>query len=343
MIDFRYHLVSIVSVFLALALGLVLGSTVLQPYVQRTLQHQSRHEQARIKQLYAAERQLQGQISSDQAFAQVAEHQLLAHLLTGERVVMVEAPGASGQVVAGVKQALTAADAAITGEVQIQQNLFDPSSGSQSKLSLVAQQVAPPGMTLTAGTPLGQASQVLASALLTRDGPGQPVAGLRDSAGTAVLTGLAGAGFISVSQPLPARANLAVVIIPATPPATSDSSPPSQELVTLAQYLDQAGQGTVVAGSSAGSGPGSAIDVMRAGRAGKMSSVDNADTTTGQIVVAWALVQQLGGGNGSYGTASTASQVAPSPAPSASPTAAPSAATSRSGHQVPAPAGSVTP
>jgi hypothetical protein len=30
MIDFRYHIVSIVAVFLALALGLFLGSTTLQ-------------------------------------------------------------------------------------------------------------------------------------------------------------------------------------------------------------------------------------------------------------------------------------------------------------------------
>lgn len=342
MIDFRYHLVSIVAVFLALALGLVLGSTVLQPYVQRTLQHQSRLELIRLRQLYAAQRQLDGQISGDQAFAQAAEQNLLAHLLTGERVVMVEAPGASGQVITGIRQALTMAGAAVTGEVQIQQNLFDPSSGGQSRLSLVAQQVTPPGMTLTATTPLGQASQVLASALLTKDGPGQPVAGQRDSAGTTVLTGLAAAGFISVSQPLPVRANLAVVVIPDTPSSTSVSNPASQELVTLAQFFGQRGAGTVVAGSTAGSGSGSAIDVMRSGgRAGKMSSVDNADTTIGQIVVAWALDQQLHGGSGSYGTGSGASQAAPSPAPSASPMPSIPAISSR--HQAPAPARSVTP
>lgn len=31
MIDFRYHLVSIVAIFLALTVGIVLGSTVLEP------------------------------------------------------------------------------------------------------------------------------------------------------------------------------------------------------------------------------------------------------------------------------------------------------------------------
>ena len=37
MIDFRYHLVSIVAVFLALAVGIVVGSTELQPGVVNSL------------------------------------------------------------------------------------------------------------------------------------------------------------------------------------------------------------------------------------------------------------------------------------------------------------------
>ena len=40
-IDFRYHVVSIVAVFLALALGLFLGSTTLQSTVTNQLHHQA--------------------------------------------------------------------------------------------------------------------------------------------------------------------------------------------------------------------------------------------------------------------------------------------------------------
>ena len=116
-------------------------------------------------------------------------------------------------------------------------------------------------------------------------------------------------------------ATLAVVITPATPPSTNDSNAASQALVTLAQQLDLAGQGTVVAGSIDGSGPGSAIDVMRAGgRAGHLSSVDNADTAVGQIVVVQALFDRMHGKSGSYGILSTADSAGPSPGPTASPT-----------------------
>jgi hypothetical protein len=150
---------------------------------------------------------------------------------------------------------------------------------------------------------------------------------------------LAGAGFLTKSGQPWDRATLAVVIIPATPQTTDDTNPESQALVTLAQQLNLAGLGTVVAGTVAGSGPGSAIDVMRAGgRAGHLTSVDNADYTIGQIVVAQSLADLQHGHSGSYGVTSTASAAGPSPPPSPTPTVSPSAATqgttsSRTGHR----------
>ena len=75
----------------------------------------------------------------------------------------------------------------------------------------------------------------------------------------------------------------------------------------------------MVRGSVDGSGPGSVIDVMRnGGRAGHLSSVDNANHTIGQIVVAQALAEQLRGVSGSYSATSSAASAAPSPAPTPS-------------------------
>ena len=53
MIDFRYHLVSIVAVFLALAIGIVVGSTALKPAVLTTLQKTATAEKKRVDALYA--------------------------------------------------------------------------------------------------------------------------------------------------------------------------------------------------------------------------------------------------------------------------------------------------
>jgi hypothetical protein len=318
MIDFRYHIVSIVAVFLALGLGLLVGATALQPTALGGLISLSQREHEQIGAALAANRQLNRQIDSNDQWAQANAPQLLHGLLAGERVVVVEAPGASSQVVSGVSDALAEAGATVSGQVQIQDKFFDVSRATQQQLTQLAQRFTPVAVSLQ-GSPVAQASQAIAGAILTRDGAGQPVAGQRDSASAALLSGFGAEGFLAVNGQPDARATLAVVIIPDTPQSTSISNPQSQRLVTLAQQLNLAGQGTVVAGSVDGSGPGSVIDVMRnGGRAGHLSSVANATRTIGQIVVAQALAEQLRGVSGSYGATSSAASAAPSPAPTPS-------------------------
>ena len=318
MIDFRYHIVSIVAVFLALGLGLLVGATALQPTALGGLISLSQREHEQIGAALATNRQLNRQLDSNDQWAQANAPQLLHGLLAGERVVVVEAPGASSQVVSGVSDALAEAGATVSGQVQIQDKFFDVSRATQQQLTQLAQRFTPVAVSLQ-GSPVAQASQAIAGAILTKDGAGQPVAGQRDSASAALLSGFGAEGFLAVNGQPDARATLAIVIIPDTPQSTSISNPQSQRLVTLAQQLNLAGQGTVVTGSVDGSGPGSVIDVMRnGGRAGHLSSVDNANHTIGQIVVAQALAEQLRGVSGSYGATSSAASAAPSPAPTPS-------------------------
>jgi len=345
-IDFRYHLVSIVAVFLALGLGLVLGSTALQPSVLSGLEKTSATEKQQIDALLATKRQLQQQLSSNDHFAQDVSPLLLRHLLDGKSVVVVSAPTAPGDVTHGVVTALRAAGATITGQVQLQAKFFDTSASTQADLSTLTQRIAPAGMTLGSGGPQSQASQVLASALLTKDGVGEPAPGQLDSLSATILNGFAAGGFLTVSGQPAVHATLAVVIAPASPPSADDSNPASQELVTLAHQFANAGQGTILAGSVPGSVAGSAIDVLRdEGRVGHLSSVDNADTAIGQIVVLQALYEELHGVSGSYGSASTATSAGPSPAPSPSPTPSGTlqAAAGRSGRATPKPTRTATP
>lgn len=316
MIDFRYHLVSIVAVFLALAIGIVIGSTsVLKGAVLSGLQKTSAAEKSRIDSLYAQNGQLKQQLNAAESFASASEHVLLDGLLDGQRVVLVAAPGASGAIVSGVQNALTTAGATVTGQVQFQTQFF--AVGAESSLDTLNRQLTPAGVTLRGGSPQADAGELIASAILTKNSVDHPLTGNADSADQAILSGYAAGGYLSTSPRPTGRATLAVVIIPATPPSTSDANIASQTLVTLAQQLNLAGSGTVVAGQLTGSGAGSAIDVMRAGgRGGHLSSVDNADTPNGQIVVAQALYEQLADGkSGSYGSLPGATQPGPSPAP----------------------------
>jgi hypothetical protein len=318
-IDFRYHLVSIVAVFLALAIGIVVGSTALKPAVLSGLQKTASAEKKRIDALYAQNRLSQNELNAAQAYAQAGEHAALNGLLDGQRVVLVTAPGFNGAVATGVTSALTEAGATVSGQVQLQSQFF--ATGTQSDLDTLNRQLTPPGITLRAGTQQSQAGQLIASAILTKNGPTDPPPGVADASGKAILNGYADGGFLSTSGDPAARATLAVVIIPGTPPAVTGPNTASQTLVTVAQQLNLADNGTVMAGPVAGSGMGSAIDLLRSGgRPDHFSTVDNADYTTGQIVVAQALYEQMTAGrSGNYGSLATATAAAPSPAPTPSP------------------------
>jgi hypothetical protein len=181
-IDFRYHLVSIVSIFLALAIGIVLGTTALNGPVTKALTKTTGQLQNENESLRSSNSVLQQQLNGANSFAQSAAPELLAHQLDGQRVVLVTAPGTSSQLAGGVTGALKQAGATVTGQIALQARFFDTTASTQSYLDSLAQnlaaQVKPSGLTLAEGTPAQHAAQVLASAILTKSaataaGPGR--------------------------------------------------------------------------------------------------------------------------------------------------------------------------
>jgi hypothetical protein len=143
-IDFRYHLVSIIAVFLALAVGLAVGSTALTGKATEALtaaQHKALEDN---NALHREKDLLEQEVAADQAVAVASSERLLAGLLTGERVVVVAAPGADGSVLSGLTTALREAGATITGQVSLTtafttttgQSAWRPSQGCSSRRRL---------------------------------------------------------------------------------------------------------------------------------------------------------------------------------------------------------------
>lgn len=333
MIDFRYHLVSIIAIFLALAVGIVVGSTALQPAVEGSLHRAESLLRQRNDSLLQRNTSLSQQVSADQAFAQAGAGLLLGRLLDGQRVVLVTAPDADSQAVSGITAAVRQAGGQVTGQVSLQSEFFDGTDAAESRLTQLAQSLAPDvGVSLpsqpASGTASGQqqAAQVLAAAVLTRDGPAIGAAQSRE-----VLGGFGDSGYLQISTPsggspasLP-QATLAVVVPPASPPPANQATTANDALIAVAQELQSAGRGTVLAGSVNGSGPGSAVD--QESGSGKVSTVDNADTPAGQIMTVQALWELLAGRSpSSYGMGPG---VAPSPAPTS-----PASPATDSAHQV---------
>jgi hypothetical protein len=366
-IDFRYHLVSIVAVFLALAIGIVLGSTELQGNTIDVLRSSSDSLTNQLNAVRAERDSDAQQISTDQQFLQTAEPRLLAALLDGDRVVIVTEPGAPSSVTDGIKQAAAAAGATVTGTVALQPKFNDLSGATQSSLSAINMSLSSTDGTVLA-TPADQktayqqqAAQLIATAILdttaTATGTGTPTptptptpTGTATPAATGALSAAeaqtllgeyAQAGYLAVSTVAavavaPAdRATLAVLVTPQTAPADGQNDPGSQVLLAVAQQFADASAATVVVGSVAGSSPaGSAISLLRSSSvSGQVSSVDNADTTLGQISAIWALADLLAGRKpNSYGI-SGASAVSPVPlsVPSAAPSTTPTPPTKATG------------
>jgi hypothetical protein len=335
-IDFRYHLVSIVAVFLALAVGIVLGSTELRGAAISALDQTSNALSSKLNAADNENSALQQQVNGDRSFAQTAEPVLLAHLLEGKRVVVITAPGAPNSVVSGITTALADAGATVSGQVALSAKFADTSASNLSLLSQLTQKVAPAGLTLANGTPQQQAAQVLASALVSSASSGSGSGGSGRSGGSAdsgsqaaqtILSSYSAGQFITVSGQPAQGATLAVIVTPATAPSDGNSDPANQAIVSLAQEFGSGSAATVVAGPFGASGPGSAISAVRSsGAADEASTVDNADQVSGQIVVIQALEQQMNGHKpGDYGIQSDANSVGPSPAPA--PSVSPSVST----------------
>ena len=342
MIDFRYHLVSIVAVFLALAVGIVLGSTELRGVAISALDRTSSSLSNKLDAANNENSALQQQVQGDHEFASAAEPVLLKGLLDSKKVVIITTPGASSTVVNGVKTGLSDAGATVSGQVTLSSKFADTSASNLSLLDQLTERVAPASLTLVNGSPQQQAAQVLASALVAKDsGSGSNSKGNTGSnsgSGSTssqnaqtILSSYSAGQFITVSGQPASGATLAVIVTPNSIPQDGNSDPANQAVVALAQEFGASSQATVVVGASATSSPGSAISAVRSsGAANDASTVDNADTVVGQIVAVQALEQQMNGKKpGSFGTQSDANTAGPSPAPTAS--ASPSASKSSKG------------
>jgi len=350
-IDFRYHLVSIVAVFLALAIGIVIGATQLKPATDSILDNQSRTEKQQIDSLRAQNRSLQSQLGSAQQFAQASAPDLLAGRLSGQRVVLVTAPGSDSAIVTGISTALAQAGAKVTGQVALQPAFFDTSAQNESSLDDLAQRLTPAGFIpvaptsqLASDTKIGaqnEAAQVIAAALVTSAGqvagqPAQDSTDLPAAEAEQILNGFSKQGILQASPASGTTAmepaTLAVVVIPSAPPQAGDTDPANLALISVAYQLRMASRGVVVAGPLSGSGPGSAIDELINGNTGvQVSSVDNADSEQGQVVVAEALAMLLTGQRPvAYGVGTGAVPTpGPDPTSTATPTPTPSKTSSK--------------
>jgi Copper transport outer membrane protein, MctB len=304
-INFRYHVVSLTAVFLALAIGLVVGTAALNGPVADTLRNQVTAVSQDNSNLRDQQNQFRDELNRAQDFASEVSPALLNGKLAGRKILVLALPG-SNDYVDQVISMLTVAGAGITAKVTVQDKFFDPlNNGELLELAENASQPTVPAE----GLPTNSYGPETASALLARalQQQTQPV-----SAGdlTAVLTAYSELGYIAVDDGAAAGAE-ATVIVSGLPAVDQDAAKKSQAAVTLATQFAK-DKPMVVAGD--GVIDGSLVAQVRADPAlvKTISTVDNAGSTQGQLATALTVVERVvGGKTGQYGVAAGATSLVP--------------------------------
>ncbi|MET8262365.1 copper transporter [Micromonospora arida] len=290
MINFRYHVVSLTAVFLALAIGLVVGTAALNGPVADSLKEQVTGLRKDNQQWRQTVSNMEKQLALEEEFAEETSQLLLPGTLTARRVAVLSLPNGRDHT-ENVLKKLQQAGATITGQVDLQDKFINPDNNS-NLLELAVTAARPTAQ--TTGLPgnghgVETSSALLASVLLDRP---QGVAPVSDADRRAVLAAYNNAGYLTTDSNKVTASAEAVVVVSGQPYVDKDSDKRDESVVKIAEQFDRTGA-IVVAGN--GSVGGNLVGVVRGDPvlAQTISTVDNANTVQGQVVTTLALVQQL--------------------------------------------------
>jgi Copper transport outer membrane protein, MctB len=300
-ISLRHHAISLAAVFLALAVGVVLGSGLLSDTLVSGLRDDKHQLQNRINGLDQHNNALNEQLSAANQFDTAMAGRIVHGALNEKSVVIFRTPDAPDDTVGSLTKLIGDAGGTVTGTVTLTQQFVDANSADKL-LSVVNSSIVPAGSQLsTASVDQGsQAGDLLGIVLQINKNPAAPpVVDLqRDTA----LAALRQTGFITYS----ARATAANTAIVVTGGALKDDAGNTGSTVArFATALAAHGAGTVLAGAEGSASGTAAVGVARADSrmAGAVTTVDDTDTESGRITTVLALHDLLSGGHtAQYGT-----------------------------------------
>lgn len=301
MISLRQHAISLAAVFLALAVGVVLGSGVLSDTVLSGLRDESRNLHGQINTLNDQKNVLNEKLSAANAFDTQMADRMVHDALNGKSVIVFRAPNAKDDDVEALSKIIGQAGGAVTGAVSLTQEFVDGNSAEKLR-SVVNSSILPAGTQLS--TKLvdqgSQAGDLLGIALLINRDPA--VAPVDDTQRDTVLAALRDTGFITYGSEHIGAANAAAVI---TGGALGDDA--GNQGVSVARFaaaLAPHGSGVLLAGRDGSSTGAAAVAVARSDAAvtSTISTVDDVDAESGRITVVLGMADLVNGGHtGQYG------------------------------------------
>ncbi|HMS77126.1 copper transporter [Gordonia sp. (in: high G+C Gram-positive bacteria)] len=294
MISLRQHAISLVAVFLALALGLFLGSG----FVGDQVNSLTGAKRDRIGDLQEERDQLNAKLNSADSFDRAMAPRLIAQTLKGHSVLVVTVPGVVDADVDALKESVSAAGAGFAGQIEISEQLV--ADNEAAKLRSIIDQTIPVGAQLRADyVDSGSRAGDLLGTLTLHSADTRAAAAEDSRVG---LEALREGGFIGYVDNAITPADLVLVITGGA--YGGDSGAKGQLVGRLAAAMAARGQGGSLVGRIGSATGGSPIAIVRSDPAlgNAISTVDNADVPTGRITSVLTLAEEGNARTGAYGT-----------------------------------------
>ena len=307
MIDFRYHLVSLISVFLALAVGVVLGAGPLQNSLGTALNDQVTALRENRNATQAKLEQTETAVNERDSYITQAASGLLPGTLASKNVAMVLLPEAKAEDADAITTQLKSAGATVTGRVSLTSTWVDLSR--ENYRSTFSGQVQGHLDSTTSKDANGILGEALAKALTANDDSSRVLMDM-----LSVTADKSGTPFVSVDSTPTAPAEMIVVVGP-RPQASSGKgatveATPGQDPKAWAKALEgTAGRApTVVVGSA--DGDDGVVSIIRSEKA-KVTTVDSVGQIAASVSTPLALASTRAGTIGHYGFDKGAEAVMP--------------------------------
>jgi hypothetical protein len=305
-INFRYHLVSLTAVFLALTVGLILGTAALNGPAIEAFESNIQSLRDSNEQLREQAAQMEKDLEEDQAFANAVAPSYLADQLAAKHVLVVALPGAESEYVDGTIEMLGYAGATVSGRISVLDDFFDPAN--TGKLGDLVETTTPDTVTTPVTYDGATAMSYVLAAVTTGKAAGAPVA---ITAGdiTTVTTGLTDLGMLTV-ETTPTGVADGVIILAGSGFVDSDAADRNAGMVAFTNAY--AADGLTVYAASTDTGDGNPIKTLLAEHAETVATVDNVAITQGQIAAVAALADFVNTGTVNHlGTGEGASDLLP--------------------------------
>ncbi len=296
MIPWRYHLVSIMAIFLALGLGVVVGTTVINPGLVKNLNNQTDGLKQDVRNLLQDKQDLQGQLDTMGTFGEQAMPYLVGDKLLGRQVVILTEEGVDAKAVAETRRALDLSGAEVLTTLTVRPTMSGGTPTAQHELATLL------GLSSTTSPDqlVSEAARSLAQRLATD--PGGDLSGRPDPLGEMLSQ-----GFLISSAPDISDSTLKDIggrgqMVIAVGGGTTDALSPTSGLFMEPFVIELLSAGVVTGAAESVASEEGFVSELRANvddsSAAPLVTVDDVDLPVGASALVLGLDEALSSGTG---------------------------------------------